>query len=57
MGYDRDLSILEVEFVHGGVYRYRQVPASVHRDFLAADSLGGYFTDSVRDRYPYERVE
>lgn len=56
IGYDRDLSVLEVEFVHGGVYRYRQVPPSVHRDFLSAQSKGAYFNKSVRDRFPEQKI-
>jgi hypothetical protein len=56
VGYDRELSVLEVEFAHGGVYRYRQVPPSVHRGFLDAESPGQYFNTVVRGRFPEQKL-
>ncbi|MFJ9519483.1 KTSC domain-containing protein [Kitasatospora sp. NPDC101801] len=47
---------LELEFHSGSVYRYLDVPSEVHRELLAAPSLGRYFRLAVRDRYPYERL-
>ncbi|WP_405018414.1 KTSC domain-containing protein [Kitasatospora sp. NBC_00070] len=47
---------LELEFHSGSVYRYLDVPPEVHRELLAAPSLGRYFHRAVRDRYPYERL-
>jgi len=56
VGYDDDTLTLEVEFHSGAVYRYFDIPNLVHTEFLAADSLGGYFTRHIRDEYPYERI-
>lgn len=56
VGYDEELSVLEVEFHHGGVYRYGMVPSSVYRDLVTADSLGRFFNASVRNRYPEQKV-
>jgi hypothetical protein len=56
VGYDREHATLEIEFIDGDVYQYFLVPASVHRQFLAAASLGNYFANHVRNRYEYRRV-
>jgi hypothetical protein len=56
VGYDAKARILEVEFVHGHVYRYRDVPAAVVRAFLSAPSLGAYLNANIRDVYRYTRV-
>jgi hypothetical protein len=56
VGYDATTCILEVEFVHGNVYRYRDVPDVVVRAFLSAPSLGAYLNANIRDAYPYTRM-
>jgi len=56
VGYDRDTCVLEIEFVEGDVYQYFAVPRRVHRELLAADSMGRYFQSQIRDRYGYQRV-
>ncbi|WP_272653774.1 DUF72 domain-containing protein [Microbacterium sp. EF45047] len=56
VGYDRATAVLEVEFRSGEVYRYYAVPASVHRELLAAPSLGRFFAERIRDRYPTEHL-
>jgi hypothetical protein len=56
VGYDPAGNVLELEFVEGDVYQYFLVPASVHRELMAADSLGNFFRLNVRDRYEYRRL-
>jgi hypothetical protein len=56
VGYDRDTSVLEIEFVEGDVYQYFAVPRRVHQELLAADSMGRYFAAHIRDRFGYQRV-
>jgi hypothetical protein len=56
VGYDAVTRILEVEFAHGHVYRYRDVPAAVARAFLSAPSLGAYLNANIRDVYRYTRA-
>lgn len=51
-GYDSATAELEIEFASGDVYRYYAVPPSVFRSLLAAESPGGYFNQSISDRYP-----
>ncbi len=55
-GYDAEAQILEVEFHHGGVYRYYDVPASAHQGLLAASSVGRFFQSRVRGQYSYRKI-
>ena len=52
----RPVNELYVSFRNGTVYRYFQVPSSVHRALLSAPSIGRYFNETVRDRYPSQRL-
>lgn len=56
VGYDASAEVLEVEFRNRWVYRYDDVPASVHRDFMAAASQGKYLKRHIVDRYTTTRV-
>ena len=56
VGYDAELSVLELEFRNGGVYRYFAVPASVHEALMHSDSKGAFVSRLVRDAYPFVRV-
>ncbi|WP_431280344.1 KTSC domain-containing protein [Leifsonia poae] len=55
-GYDAERRILELEFVDGDVYRYWVVPSRVWRELLDAESRGRYFAESIRDRFPTEKL-
>jgi KTSC domain len=56
VGFDASVNELTVSFRNGTVYRYFQVPSSVHRALLAAPSIGRTFNETVRDRYPNQRL-
>lgn len=56
VGYDDKTFTLEVEFKHGGVYQYENVPADVHAALLAAPSVGSYFSAKVKNTYPFTKV-
>jgi hypothetical protein len=56
IGFDGSVNELYVSFRSGKVYCYFQVPSSVHRGLLSAPSLGRYFNETVRDRYPSLRL-
>lgn len=56
VGYDAETRVLEVEFTSGKVYQYADVPESVYRELLGAESLGRYFSASVRNVYASTRM-
>jgi hypothetical protein len=50
VGFDPATNELEIEFRGGDVYRYL-VPRRVHRELMAADSVGRHFVTCIRPRY------
>ena len=54
VGYD--CGILEIEFNHGGVYRYFGVPEDVYDELMNADSHGVYFNANIKNEYKWEKV-
>ena len=57
VGYDSNAQILEVEFLHGGVYQYSGVPPSVYAGLMTASSHGSYFDQNVKKAgYNYRKV-
>ncbi|MBO4121249.1 KTSC domain-containing protein [Cupriavidus gilardii] len=56
IGYDYHGRKLFVEFVSGNLYRYFDVPASVHRDFMDASSKGEFLNDYILGAYEYEQI-
>lgn len=56
VGYDAENEILEVEFKHGGVYQYFDVPIHVNEELMNADSHGVYFSANIRNDYEYEKM-
>jgi hypothetical protein len=56
VGYDGGARLLEIEFRHGGVYRYQEVPRAVFAELMRSPSKGRYFNERIRDRYPAHEV-
>lgn len=56
VGYDEPSRTLEIRFHNGSLYRYRDVPPDVVLGLLQSESLGHYFTTTIRDAYPTERL-
>lgn len=56
IGYDAENEILEVEFKHGGVYQYFDVPENVYDELMNASSHGVYFSANIRNDYEYEKM-
>ena len=51
IGYNPTSKILEVEFLHGGIYQYSNVPSTVYSELMAAASHGSYFSRNIRNDY------
>jgi len=48
--------VLEIEFQHGDLYRYFDVPAETADALLASESKGQYFSKFIRDRYRFQKI-
>lgn len=56
VGYDASTMTLEIEFHHGGVYQYFDVPQSTYDLFLAADSKGTFFHIHIKNNFRYAQL-
>jgi hypothetical protein len=54
--YDAQRQWLDVEFTGGGRYRYFSVPAEVHQELLAVDSIGTYLNQSIKPYYACSKL-
>lgn len=54
--YSACLSLLELEFRSGAVYRFFHVPADCFHDLLDSASKGIYFNRNIRNRFPYQQL-
>lgn len=48
IGYDAPSRALYVRFESGATWRYENVEATLHRDFVAADSIGKFFAQRIK---------
>ena len=51
VAYDEETGDLDVEFVGGSLYRYRDVPADEVQGLLGADSPGRWMNTRIIPRY------
>jgi KTSC domain-containing protein len=51
IGYSKRRHILEIEFVNGAVYRYFDVPLSVYRELMSAESKARFYDSNIRKHY------
>jgi hypothetical protein len=56
VGYSKRKHVLEIEFANGAVYRYVNVPPSVYRDLISAESKTRYYDQNIKRNYPSLRV-
>ena len=56
VGYEAESKTLEVEFLHGGVYRYFEVPEAIHAELMKAESKGRFFQANIRNKFRFERT-
>lgn len=56
VGYDEPTQTLEIEFNHGGVYQYYDIPENVHMELMNATSIGSYFNQNIRNIYSTQKI-
>ena len=54
--YDDARRVLEITFVSGRVYAYRDVPPEVSEEFQMARSKGEFFNRHIRDFFEFSEV-
>lgn len=56
VGYDEPQKILEIEFLHSGIYQYSNVSKEMHINLMSASSKGKFFDQYIKDRFPTKKV-
>jgi hypothetical protein len=56
VGYSKRRHILEIEFVNGATYRYLDVPPSVYRDLMSAESKTRFYDLNIKRKYRSVRI-
>ena len=56
VGYDVNTMTLEVEFKHGSIYEYFDVPEVVYQEFMTADSVGTYLNQNIKKNHRYTKI-
>ena len=51
IGYSKRRHIFEIEFVNGAIYRYFDVPLSVYRELMSAESKARFYDSNIRKHY------
>ncbi|MEO0461321.1 MAG: KTSC domain-containing protein [Myxococcota bacterium] len=57
VGYNAKQSWLEIEFLSGALYRYRDVPRAVYDRLIASPSKGRFIARFVDSNYVSERID
>ena len=51
VGYDKEAKILEIEFHHGAIYQYVDVPENVFEEFMSSPAMGSYFMNEIKSKF------
>ena len=57
VGYSKRRHILEIEFANGAIYRYLDVPPSVYRDLISAESKARFYDFNIKGKYRSVHVQ
>ena len=56
VGYDKESLILEIEFKGNTVYQYTDVDERTYEELIAANSVGKYFHQNIRNEFSFTKV-
>jgi ATP-dependent DNA helicase RecG len=51
VGYDKEAKILEIEFHHGAIHKYLEVPEKVYEELMSSPAQGAYFLNVIKDKF------
>lgn len=54
--YDPETQVLRLTFAKGDIYRYEDVPEDVVNALCEAESIGTFFSQNIRGKYPTAKV-
>ena len=56
VGYNAENKILEIEFHHGAVYHYINVPKMVFDELMSSPSLNAFYMNEIKDKFEYRNT-
>ncbi|MDD3721911.1 MAG: KTSC domain-containing protein [Lutibacter sp.] len=56
VGYDAETQILEIEFHHGAIYQYFDVPKAVYDGLMSAGSIGSFFMNEIKTKFSNQKL-
>lgn len=56
VGYNAEKKLLEIEFHHGAVYQYVDVPERVYEELMNSAAKGSYFMNELKDKFEYQKI-
>ena len=54
VGYDVENKILEIEFHHGAVYQYFDVPENLYEELMSSSAIGSYYMNEIKDIFEHQ---
>ncbi|MFA5297699.1 MAG: KTSC domain-containing protein [Lutibacter sp.] len=54
VGYDAEKMLLEIEFHHGAIYQYFDVPERVYEELMNSAAKGSYFMNEIKRNFKYQ---
>lgn len=51
VGYDKETQILEIEFHHGAIYKYVNVPEKVYEELMNSPAKGSFFMNEIKGKF------
>lgn len=55
VGYNKEARILEIEFHHGAIYQYVDVPEKVFEELMSAPAKGSFFMNEIKGKFEYQK--
>ncbi len=55
VGYNKKTHILAIEFHHGAIYQYIDVPEKVYEELMNSPAKGAYFMNEIKKKYSYRK--
>lgn len=55
--YDPDAAVLTIRYISGLVYRYKEVPENIFKEFKASGSKGRYLNFHIKGKFSYEKLD
>jgi lysyl-tRNA synthetase, class II len=55
--YDKEKQVLRIEFNHGSIYNYLDVPESVYKEMKDTPSVGKFFNSNIKEKFGFDLVQ